>query len=60
MPMELFVSRINPQNRVYTMALRWALVDLKAVANARERLLRGESINHNGSTYKLYTPNKTN
>ena len=42
------------------MALRWALVDLKAVANAKDRLLRGESINHNGSTYKLYTPNKTN
>lgn len=55
-----FVTRMSNQRIVHTMALKWALYELRGIDNARQRLFNGETITHNCYTYTIYNPRPIN
>ena len=55
-----FVTKKSNQGIINTIALRWALYELRRVDNARQRLFNGETITHNCYNYTIYNPKTTN
>jgi len=51
----IYVDKMNPRGVRTLTAMHWALRELRGVPDAKARLLRGESIYHQGYTYEVYS-----